>query len=378
MIAKHIFATHDYNEEFHKMILNAGKTGWTVYAIDIGHDVNDKSGRDFRKKDLTAIVRLSNAFGDAGGLPHPRDYDNFAQRAANFVKASQGVEYVIHHNEYNILDWDYNKESGPITMEQAVDSYLKFYKKIKAVAPHVKIAPGPLATWNTGWGTWIEAWVELLKRIGYDKIDYLPIHAYATSPDLENFTDFKPMNSPFQHRSYSFRVFNEYMDAIPKELRHLEVMITECNFNGRWKDNHTGRWIQHLYWFINEWNKNPENQKVLCAAIFRVEQHDDKWSIRDQRSKDDFKQALQWDYQHNYQAKPPINIKPNVGPGTWAVVTAQAGLNLRNAPVNGKILTVLIENQSVKIHEEKDGWSMVSIPNTNYEGWVASEYLKKT
>jgi len=377
--SNNIYGIHKYSKEWHDWILKSGRDAWCLELTNLSEDYG---GRDLRRERINTIVRLNHGY-HAGTIPSPDQYDEFAKRCAEFVKNSQGVERVHIGNEVNITkQWD-APPSGPISFDQYIQCYNKVYNAIKNVRPDVMIAPTPLATWciapEFGWNDWVDDTARLLKILK-NKVDWIALHAYSTDNSPDTFHQIKPMNAPYSHRSHSFTVLWELMAAIPTEMRHLEVHVTETDMNLEWSKNDSGRWIQSMYHHINEWNMKPENQKILSSIIFRWMADDAKWDFsRDQRTKEDFKASLQWDYEHNYELKaPPINIQPNVLPhnGKFATVTAVDGLNLREKAVKGKILTVLVEGQTVQVHSRASGWANVSVPNTHYTGYVSEQYLK--
>lgn len=376
-ISNNIYGIHEYSKEWHDWILQSGRDAWCLELTNLSEDY---SGRDIRREKITNIVRLNWGY-DVGTIPSPENYDEAARRCAEFVKNSQGIERVHVGNEPNITtQWD-APPSGPITFNQYVEYYNKVFDAIKAASPNVKVAPAPLATWaiapEFGWYDWVDDTKRLLESLSH-KVDFVTFHAYATSTDLDNFHKIIPMNPPFQHRTYSFAVLWEFMKVIPYDLRNVEVHLTETNMNTKWSENHTGRWIQTLYHYINEWNKTTSNQKILGALPFRWAAHDSQWDFsQDNRTIDDFRQSLQWDYRHNYQSNPPIvNPPPEVLPNNCARVIAPAGLNLRDAPINGKVIMTMPVGTVVTIHKVENGWSNVTIANTTTTGWSSSRYLK--
>ncbi|MEZ4866913.1 MAG: M23 family metallopeptidase [Caldilineaceae bacterium] len=98
----YIFGIHEPGGEQH--MLTAGKTGWIVFTEGIGHDVNDRTGRDYRPysdQGLGIITRLNNGYYPEGTIPDSRFYREFAQRCANFVANSPGCNIWIIGNEMN-------------------------------------------------------------------------------------------------------------------------------------------------------------------------------------------------------------------------------------------------------------------------------------
>ena len=105
------------------------------------------------------------------------------------------------------------------------------------------------------------------------------------------------MDPPFGHRRKMFRTYMDFMEAIPRPLRHLPVYITETNQNGSWEDVNRG-WVREAYAEIDRWNANPANQKIRSLILYRWEQHaGDIWYIKGRHQViNDLRGALQNDY----------------------------------------------------------------------------------
>jgi hypothetical protein len=370
-MSKNIYGIHEYDERWGSLVKQAGRQAWTLLLTELS---GNYGGIQWNEPNITPIVRLNWGYGRTGTIPTPDKYDEFAKRCAEFVKNSHGLKRFHIGNELS-LEWEWPDGRKP-TMAEYVSCYHKVYDAIKKIMPDAMVTFAPPAPWNpTFEGDWVDLIPKMCKEIGYDKIDFIAIHAYTKGYELEKFDVLQPMNPPYQHRNFSFAVLYEQIKAIPNELKHLEIHITEANGDGPWSENHSGRWAQTFYHKIEEWNRNNQ-QKILSGILFRYNSHDAKWHI-DDRSLNDFRESLQWNYQHNYNNynSPPINIVPNVGP-RFATVVAEAGLNLRKTSVNGEILTVLNNLQTVQKIKEENGWALVVVPNVGLEGWVSAQYLK--
>lgn len=97
-----IFGMHDPGGE--QIMLAANKPGWIVFTEGVGHNPNDRSGRDYgpySNLSLGVICRINNGYHPEGTLPLSRYYGDFAQRVANFVAASPGCRIWIIGNEPN-------------------------------------------------------------------------------------------------------------------------------------------------------------------------------------------------------------------------------------------------------------------------------------
>ena len=100
--AEFIFGIHEPGGENH--MIEAGRPGWIVFTEELGHDPNNRSGKDFTRwsnQNLGIICRLNNGYEPNGTIPNESEYANFAQRCANFVANSQGCKIWIIGNEMN-------------------------------------------------------------------------------------------------------------------------------------------------------------------------------------------------------------------------------------------------------------------------------------
>ncbi|MCA9329242.1 SH3 domain-containing protein [Candidatus Saccharibacteria bacterium] len=370
-MSEHIYGIHEYSDEWHRWILENNVTGWWVELTELSGDYN---GRDLRKDRLKPIVRINWGYGTTGTMPCKRDWDTYLSRLEHFLRTSKGIERLTIFNELS-LKWEWCDGIMP-SVEEVVELYKKTYAVTKSVNPGIKVAFAPPAPWNPTWGgDWVDIIPKLCDMIGHEKIDFFAFHAYTKGYELEKFTVLQPMDPPYQHRNFSFANLWEQMNAIPKDMRHLEVHVTETNGDDSWQHNSTGRWVQSLYHHINEWNKNPESQKILSASLFRWNSGDNKWDMsRDERTKNDFRESLKHNYTHNYTGKAPqIEIKPTVGPNQGRIV-AEAGLNVREAP-GGRILTVAKYGDLVQVRGEKEGW--LNVAYNGFVGWASAEYIER-
>ena len=377
--SQHIYGIHEFDAEWGNWLVNSGRTGWSLELTELS---NNYSGSNFNFLNVTPIVRLNWGYGSTGTIPRPDKYDEFARRSAEFVKNSQGVKRVHIGNELS-LQWEWPDGVMP-SVDEYVQCYLKCYYAIKSVRPDVMITFAPPGPWNPTWGgDWIDIIKILCDKIGHDKIDFFAFHAYTKGYDLDNFTKLQPMNPPYQHRNFSFAVLWEQMNAIPKDMRHLEVHITEANGDDSWNHNN-GNWIKEFYNQINNWNQNPSNQKILSGILFRWNKHDTKWDMSNHEpSKQDFRQALQKGYKHGYNAsRPNISIQPKLSPDAPQIaprkpcVTAEAGLNLREAPViDNNVIEVIPYQRTIEIINDMGDW--LNVRYGSNVGWVNSKFVQK-
>ena len=79
-----------------------GVQGWVVVTEEIGRNPNQDGGgnyTDMSNDGHGVIVRLNHGYGSNGTLPYESEYDNFAARAANFVRDSVGANIFIIGND---------------------------------------------------------------------------------------------------------------------------------------------------------------------------------------------------------------------------------------------------------------------------------------
>jgi hypothetical protein len=369
---------HDYSDDWANIVRGSNKTAWAIHTEAVGFDVNDMSGKKYPSGGITNVVRLNNGYGSSGTIPLPQNYSAFAQRCANFVKASSNISYVTCGNEI-ALEWE-RPEGQPITLANYVKCYLLCYSAIKSVAPQVKVAPQAPAPWNPqvpDCPDWIEQLPKMLSMVG-DSIDWICLHAYTKGYGHETFYNNPMMNPPYQGHKFGWETLWEYMNAIQPAWRHLPVLITETNGDGPWSEDHHG-WIQKMYSVINDWNVKPQNQKILCSALFRWAPHDDRWDMsRHGNAVQDFRGAAANGYRHNYTPATPtpdVPVRPVLGP-RQARVTAEAGLNLRaRADATSDIKAVLGYGEIVEKLTTYGDWMMVKCEDIT--GFVWAGYMEE-
>jgi len=329
--AKFIFGVHDPGE-WEDWVAAAGKQGWVLKTEGIGCDPNDRSGEDYTRwinKGLGVIVRLNNGYGPTGTIPHSSQYDNFAQRCANWVAASKGAHIWIIGNEMNLAD---ERPGGPagetITPDKYANCYLKCRNAIKALSGHEddQVIIGAVGPWNSQthypgneiivddqkFGDWIKYFEDILVRVR-GQCDGIAIHAYSHGNQPGLVSDEGKMGHPFENRRFHFRVYRDFMSAIPPDMRGLPVYITEAqptptNVDGSpggWQNVNNG-WIQTAFKEINDWNANPNNQPIQALVLFRWQPSGPaEWYFSDKPAViADFRDALQNDYRVRLPAPP--------------------------------------------------------------------------
>ncbi len=85
------------------------------------------------------------------------------------------------------------------------------------------------------------------------------------------------------------------MDAIPDDMRHLPVYITETDQGDEpWRDDNSG-WVKAAYGEIDDWNQN-NSQKIRSLILYRWP-NIDRWYIEGKSGViEDFQEALAFGY----------------------------------------------------------------------------------
>ena len=362
-MSDHLFGMHDYHDDWANMVRAAGKQAWCVHTEAVGCDPRDTSGKGY-PEGVTNIVRLNNGYGKGTGvIPLPDRYNDFAKRCANFVAASRNIQFVVVGNEI-ALSWEW-PDDNPITLANYMACYLKCYIAIKTIAPNVKVSPQAPAPWNNRTPD-AQDWIEQLRLqldMSKGNVDWIALHAYTKGYGPDKFANNPVMGAPYQHRKFGWESLYEYMSVIPYAYRQLPSIITECNADHTWADDHSG-WIQQMYAELDKWNHTFGNQRILGACMFRWARHDDKWDLsRHSNAVDDFRQALTHDYRHGYNPGATPNQR---------YVNAEAGLNLRDMP-GGNIIKLLPNGTPVEVSSDHGEWLCVIADNVR--GFVFKEFV---
>jgi hypothetical protein len=223
------------------------------------------------------IVRLNWSYGSTGTLPIEDRHADFADRVAAYVARSPGCSRWIIANEPSLpREWPNNR---PIYPWDYAECYLRCRAAIHALPGHqhdevLIAAPGP---WNNELkyagnenGDWIQYFVDVLEAVG-GNCDGFSLHAYTHGHDPALVTSEKRMDAPFENRLYEFRVYQDFLAAVPFGLRELPVYITEANGNGPWQA--TGL-IPAMLGEISGWNERG-GQPISCLIFYRYPRYDE-------------------------------------------------------------------------------------------------------
>lgn len=348
-----IFAIHEPGGEHH--MLQANRPGWIVFTESIGHEPEDRSGVDYSaysERGLGIVARLNHGYEPEGTLPHSSLYEAFARRVANFVTTSRGCRIWVLGNEMNYaverpgvkVDWTRHRsvrdgpagEADPMrrglaTRFTALPDASREIRTTRAalVSPGEVITPemyarcyrlcrdavhrqpghqddlllvGPVAPWNTQTiypgnanGDWVQYFQDILTLLGPNNCDGFALHAYTHGADPALLASIQKLAPPFQSRHQEFRVYTDFLEAVPASMRHLPALLTEVGQAEPWADSNNG-WVQAMYAEVDAWNRQPGNQPIRAAALFRWPRLD-RWFIAGKQGvEEDFRQSLANEY----------------------------------------------------------------------------------
>ncbi|MBN1217414.1 MAG: N-acetylmuramoyl-L-alanine amidase [Anaerolineae bacterium] len=321
----YIYGMHDRGGE-HLMRVNGRAKGWVLVTEEIRANPNDQSGgnyKDLADQGFGVIVRLNHAYGSDGTIPHPAYYRDFARRVANFVKNSTGAHIWIIGNEMNFAREQPRKpgtnDPEPITPRLYAECYRLCREAVHQLpdSNHHQVLIGAPAPWNAetpydadsqgiyaanrlsgspgGHGDFVRYLTDICLTLGPENCDGFAIHAYThgTDPNLV-FSDVK-MGPPFQKYHYHFRIYRDFMNAIPRTMRHLPAYITEADEDDPWENANRG-WVKNAYKEIDNWN-DAGNQQIRAMILYRWPRAD-QWHIDGKLGvQEDFKEAIAKNYQ---------------------------------------------------------------------------------
>jgi hypothetical protein len=312
-----IYGIHDHSprpEEYLAHFENASnvKRGWVTATVAIGHDPDNNAGEDFSWFELrnhTVICRINNGYSDIGTIPLPDQYNNFAQRCANFVKNSKGCDIWIIGNETNLaLEWPpENNHKAYLSPQSYAECFRACYNAIKAVRPNHKICSQALAPWAGPYGTgsfgsithdgnpvvWVDYMKQMLESIkASGGIDGIGLHINSRGYSYSDIHSTAQMNVGGKQLYSSFYVYKDWVNyGIPESLYHLPLYASESNGMYYWKKGHPENteahyeagWMQEIYREIDEYNRTvaaPEGKpKYHCINMYRWCAWCDGWNI---------------------------------------------------------------------------------------------------
>ncbi|MEM7131432.1 MAG: N-acetylmuramoyl-L-alanine amidase [Chloroflexota bacterium] len=351
--SEYIFGIHEPGGEQHMLL--AEKPGWIVFSEAIGANPSDLSGVDFRPfsdQHLGVICRLNHGYEPHGTIPHSSQYEAFSRRVANFVRTSMGCKIWIIGNEMNHaverpgiqIDWsrhpsifsDRPEQADPFRHGLAVrfnalpdnsseirttraaivsqgeviepELYARCYRlcanEIHRIPGHEDdlVLVGAVCPWNTQTtyygnpnGDWVQYFRNTLEAIGPRYCEGFALHAYTHGPEPERITSEDFLQVPFQNYHKEFRVFMDFMRAVPESMRHLPAFITEADQSRPWVDQNSG-WVQRAYAEINQWNNQSGHQQIRALCLYHWPLFDKFYIDGKEGVVEDFVGALQHDY----------------------------------------------------------------------------------
>ncbi len=308
--SEYLYGFHDPGGEH--LMLERGVPGWVLVTEELHSDPNDQTGRDYRSlsdRGLGVMARLNAGYGGVGTLPREAEHANFARRCANFVRSSSGCRIWIVGNEPNHpIEWPGGPSGEPITPQRYARCYRMVRDAIRSVPGHAddQVVVAATAPWNAQLtypgnksGDWVQYFQDVLALVGPEHCDAISIHAYTHGSSTALITSETRMSS-FPNRRFEFRVYRDFMGAIPSAMRQLPVYITETDQDAEWLNANTG-WVRAAYAEIDDWNKHHA-QKIRSLLLYRWPKID-KWYIEGKQGiVEDFRQAL--DFRYKWQVGP--------------------------------------------------------------------------
>jgi hypothetical protein len=293
------------------------------------------------------------------------------------VADSQGVNIWLIGNEMNLAR-EQPRRSGtnepePITPRLYAECYKLCRQKIKAVSGHERdlVVVGAIGPWNVETkyeadpqgqypanptGDWINYMRDMLLAIGPEQCDAIAIHAYSHGYGAEMVFSEARMEAPFEKRYYNFYTYRDQMNAIPANMRHLPVYLTEANGDREaggetWPFGNNG-WIKNAYQEIDNWNKRG-GQQIRCMILFRWQKDPLGWSLDGKPEvQQDFTEAVARGYKWNPDLPQPqprqqeavtVAAKPPQKPGYRV---RYLGHNTPGSVAAGETITVKLTLQN--------------------------------
>lgn len=422
-------------------MLTAGRPGWVLVTEGIGSDPTNTSGADYTpysSRGLGVIVRLNNGYYPEGTIPSSSAYNNFALRCANFVANSRGCKIWIIGNEPNFAierpvvfrglgiqatpqrllgaDRDPFYHGAPgrfsalrgappgaagaaalglqaLAQEEVITPtlYARCYRlcrdAIHNVPGHVDdlVLVAPVAPWNNqtvyagnAGGDWVQYFRDILLQLGPAGCDGFTLHTYTHGVDPNLIENEDRMAAPYNNRRFHFRTYQDFMQAVPTNMRHLPAYITETDQDEPWQNANNG-WVQRAYAEINRWNLQSGNQQIRALILYRWPDYD-RWGIVSKIGvHDDWRAALR----NAYRWQQPVPVAGNFPLGSEVEVLQV--LNFRRTPgyagktandvllrlSAGSRLTIL--NGTPQVLDGLYWWNarFVAAATQQTDGWVA-------
>lgn len=329
----YIYGLHDPGGEH--LMAQAGARGWILFTEAVGSDPNDRGGRDYSQwanAGYGILVRLNNGYEPGGTIPRADRYGDFARRVAAYVAASPGCHIWIIGNEPN---FSVERPEGEVILPAMyARCYTLCRNAIKGLPGRAtdQVITAAVAPWNVETtyagnanGDWVKYQTAVLTALGPAGCDGIAIHAYTHGADPNLIHTSTTMAAPFQNRQYNFRVYQDFLNGIPANMRRLPVYLTEADQNDAWQNSNQG-WIQRAYGEIDWWNRLAGTQVIRALILYRWP-NVDRWGLEGKTAlHEDFRQAMT----HKYNWETAMNAKPATQPTTADCVAQPAITDITN------------------------------------------------
>jgi len=288
--------------------------GWILHLVEVGTSREPHPGINLSNwKGYGNIVRLQHAWGSgAGTFPVGRMWMEYIKRVRSCAENSPEAHIWQAGNEPNHPnEWPDHK---PITAENSAWWYSRIRDTIHEVQGHEndQVLLPPVAPWCVVKG--VRDWIPYFKQMIYNvegDIDGFAIHAYSRGWDPASITSETRMDPPYNQYRNGFRVYRDWIGAIPRDHWDKPIYLTETNQYNEWEDKNTG-WVKEMYREIDDWNRGT-GPEILCALLYRWPNYDQwgidgKWNVVD-----DFRGAWAKGYLSPGWApepEPPIEPEP--------------------------------------------------------------------
>lgn len=320
-----IYGIHDQGGE-------SLKPSWVVQSFSV-LDTPSWDFRNLRERGILPIARLNWSHSGGGTLPEPSRTADFISRCVSFVQNSVGCDHWIIANEPN------HPVEKPVTPATYAAVYNTAYLALKQVAPQCNISPAAIAPWTVFQGIdWIAYFKQVLGAIE-NRLQFISLHSYSRGYEVKSVTDNSRMDSPYAQYYKGFRSYQDFLEAVPLELRHLPVHITEANGNGPWPNRNNG-YVQKLFAEVDRWNQRRGTQKIHSLSLFRWQSFDTAWEFETKPEVHaDYRAAVAQGYEPpreetmNRSYLPIISTPSVPSPRQWDERLTQRGVAVETPPL---------------------------------------------
>ena len=220
-------------------------------------------------------------------------------------------------------------------------------------------------------GDWVQYFSDVLALLGPDGCDGMTLHAYTHQADANLITSDTKMNPPFANRHFEFRVYRDFMAAIPENMRKHPVYITETDQDVPWLDQNI-EWVQRAYGEIDWWNRQEGNQKIRSLVLYRYPPID-RWVIQGKDAVvEDFRLAMRHGYR--WRTADPTTIQPGAIVATTDLVNLRRTAGYRDKPSNDVLWQMPNGTESTVVSgpQSADGltWWQVRVNGGEQQGLV--------